>query len=83
MIFLDMEVKLFCVEDSHECLVVRNYLRARNIDFEEVNVNEYDNNSEMLNELNDFSGEKKYPIIKINDKFIVGFKQEELRSLIF
>ncbi|MFH1396372.1 MAG: glutaredoxin family protein [archaeon] len=77
-----MKIKLFCVDDSHECLVVRNYLRARNVDFEEVNVDKSDNNPEMLNELDDFSGEKKFPIIKINNQFIVGFKQEELRSLI-
>jgi len=73
-----MNIKLYSVENSPECLVVKNYLRAQNVNFKEVVVESDD----FVMKLESLTGQKSFPIIKADERFIVGFKQDELRSLI-
>ncbi|MBT3297318.1 hypothetical protein HN385_00165 [archaeon] len=72
-----MVIKLYRTENCVESLVVKNYLLAKNITFEEIIVDE--------NYLGLISGDvvgKGFPILKIPGKIIFGFKQEELRALV-
>ena len=73
-----MKIKLYSIDDSPKCLVVKNYLRAQNVDFEEVVVETNDFKVKLEN----LTGKKEFPIIKADEKLIVGFKQEELRHVI-
>ena len=72
-----MTITLYVKENCPTCLLVENYLLARNLDFKEIIVD----NSEVLKEIEKLTGEKRLPVIKTEEKIIVGFQQEELRII--
>ncbi len=72
-----MDIKLYRTENCEESLVVKNYLLAKNITFEEIIVDE-----NYLNSVCPSASEKKFPILKTPGKIIFGFQQEELRALV-
>ena len=72
-----MTITLYLKQNCPECLLVENYLLAKNINFDEIIVD----NSEVLKEIEKLTGQKKVPVLKIEEKIIIGFQQEELRIL--
>ncbi len=72
-----MKITLYKANKCPDCLLVENYLLAKNINFDEVIIS----NSEQMDEVEQLSGQRTVPIIKTEEKIIVGFQQEELRVL--
>lgn len=57
------------------CVMVKEYLKSKNIEFEDVDVSQDMNRAmEMIHK----SGQQGVPVIDINGKIIVGFNKPEI-----
>jgi len=73
-----MKLKIFSTARCPECKVVKSYLLAMGVDFEEVVVD----NSEVIEYIEKKTGQRKVPLIENGKGFVVGFKPDEIKKLI-
>lgn len=73
-----MKLKIYTTETCPECKVVKSYLRAMNVDFEEVLVN----TDELIDQVTSLSGQRRVPVIQANNEVIVGFNPERIKLLV-
>ena len=74
-----MSVKVYSTPSCPWCTVAKNYLKSRNVLFEDVDVSR---NREAEVEMVQKSGQRGVPVIDINGNIIVGFDQGAIDSLI-
>ncbi|HOA55256.1 MAG: glutaredoxin domain-containing protein [Acetivibrionales bacterium] len=74
-----MSVKVYSTPTCPWCTVAKNYLKSRNVEFEDVDVSR---NREAAVEMIQKSGQRGVPVIDINGNIIVGFDQAAIDSLI-
>jgi glutaredoxin 3 len=74
-----MTVKVYSTPSCPWCTVAKNYLKSRNIPFEDVDVSK---NREAAVEMVQKSGQRGVPVIDIDGRIIVGFDQGAIDSLI-
>jgi glutaredoxin len=73
-----MAVKIYTTETCPECKVVKSYLSAMNVLFEEVVVN----TPELIDEVVNLTGQRRIPVIRTDSNVIVGFDRERIKTLI-
>ena len=71
------KVKVYTTKVCPECRVVKSYLQALSIDFDEVIVD----SPELVKKVEKLSGQRSVPVIQADDKIIVGFDQEKIKTL--
>jgi len=74
-----MSVKVYSTPSCPWCTVAKNYLRKRNVQFEDIDVSR-DRTAAM--EMVQKSGQRGVPVLDINGSIIVGFDQAAIDSLI-
>ena len=74
-----MAVKVYSTPSCPWCTVAKNYLKSKNVRFEEVDVSK---NREAAMEMVQKSGQRGVPVLDINGSIIVGFDQATIDSLI-
>ncbi len=74
-----MTVKVYSTPACPWCTVAKNYLKSRNVPFEDVDVSK---NREAAAEMVRKSGQRGVPVIDIDGSIIVGFDQGAIDSLI-
>lgn len=73
-----MGLKVYSTERCPQCKVVKSYLLAAGIDFEEVIVN----TPELIEHIEKKTGQRKVPVIENGKGFVIGFKPEEIKKLL-
>ncbi|MBI4983140.1 glutaredoxin family protein [Candidatus Woesearchaeota archaeon] len=73
-----MAVKVYTTETCPECRVVKSYLHAMNINFEEILVN----TQELIEEVISLTGQRRIPVIKTDTEVIIGFDREKIKALV-
>ena len=73
-----MAIKVFSTEKCPECRVLKSYLLAAGVEFEEVMVND----PETIEYIEKKTGQRKVPVIENGKGMVVGFKPEEIKKLI-
>ena len=73
-----MKLKVYSTENCPDCRVVKSYLSALNIEFEEVVVKE----AETIEHIEKTTGQRKVPVVENGNGFVVGFKPDEIKNLI-
>ncbi len=69
---LIMSVKVYSTTSCPWCTVAKNYLKSKNVQFEEVDVNRSRSAAmEMISK----SGQRGVPVLDINGNIIIGFDQ--------
>ena len=68
------KVKIFTALDCPNCDDLKQYLKAKSIDFEEINLSEDKNAAALIVQKTGFS---VVPQIQIDEQFIVGFDQQK------
>ena len=63
----------------HNCHEIKEYLRARNITFDEIDIA---TNAQARNEIIDRTGHIGAPIVRIGEEFIFGYDPKEMDSLL-
>lgn len=74
-----MNIKIYSTPTCPYCISAKKYFEGKKIPFESVDVSiDNDKAQEMI----DLSGQMGVPVIKINDKVIVGFDKEEIEKIL-
>ena len=72
-----MNIQVYSTKTCPYCVLVKQYLKSRNLDFEDVDVSQdHIRALEMIRK----SGQQGVPVIDINGKIIVGFNRPEIDS---
>jgi len=74
-----MTVKVYSTPTCPWCTVAKNYLKSRNVPFEDIDVSR---NRTAAVEMVQKSGQRGVPVIDIDGSIIVGFDQGTIDSLI-
>jgi glutaredoxin 3 len=74
-----MAVKVYSTPACPWCTVAKNYLKSKNVQFEDVDVSR---NREAAMEMIQKSGQRGVPVLDINGSIIVGFDQATIDTLI-
>ena len=72
-----MKVKVYSTPVCPECKVVKSFLEALNIDFEEINAA---GNAEIIEYIEKKTGQRRVPVIEAGDEMIVGFDQDKIKE---
>lgn len=73
------KVKVYSTPTCPWCKRAKEFLKGRNVEFEDINVAE---NLEAAKEMVDKSGQMGVPVIEIDGEIVVGFDKEKLESLL-
>jgi glutaredoxin 3 len=74
-----MSIKLYSTSTCGYCRMVKNFLRERNVNFTEYNI---ENDESKMQEMVHRSGQTGVPVLDINGKIIVGFNREKIEQLL-
>ena len=73
-------VKVYSISNCPWCEKVKKYLKLKNIEYQEINVEE---NEEAREELYKISGDEIVPVTTIDGKnYVVSFDKEKLDALL-
>lgn len=73
------KVRVFSTQTCPYCVVLKEFLKERSIDFEDIDVAE---DKEALKEMVEKSGQMGVPVLEINDEIVVGFNKERIKELL-
>ena len=73
------KVKIFTTISCPYCLTLKEFLKERNIEFEEIDVGE---NPKAAREMIEKSGQMGVPVIEIDGEIVVGFDKEKISKLL-
>jgi glutaredoxin 3 len=77
MIF--MVVKVYSTNFCPYCNMAKNFLKDKNVQFEEINVQEDKN---AAKEMIEKTGQVGVPVIEINGKTVIGFDRDQIEKLL-
>ena len=76
---MNHDVTIYTSPTCSWCEAVKDYLRARDIDFEEVDVSV---DTDRAQELVERSGQYGVPVVDIDDELVVGFDRSRIDVLL-
>lgn len=74
-----MNVKVHSTKFCPYCKMVKEFLKERDIPFEDIDVQE---NQEAAREMIEKSGQTGVPVIEIDGQMIIGFNVEQMKKLL-
>jgi len=72
-------VKVYFIEGCPYCKEAKDFLKSKNIQFEEVDV---EKNEEAAEDIIERTGQSGFPIIEIDGELVIGFDKEQLEELL-
>jgi glutaredoxin-like YruB-family protein len=73
------KVKIYSTPGCNNCRMTKEFLKSKNIDFEDINIAD---NEEARNWLIEKTGHIGAPVIQIGDEFVFGFDRKKIESLL-
>lgn len=73
------KIKVYGTSTCHFCHAAKEYFKEKNIEFEDINVEE---DQKAAKEMMDKSGQMGVPVIIIDDKIIIGFDKEKIEEVL-
>lgn len=74
-----MNITIYSTPSCPYCLLAKRYFDEKKLPYIEHNVAE---NQEKAQEMIKISGQMGVPVVKINDKIIIGFNQAEIEEVL-
>lgn len=71
------KVIVFSTPTCPYCVMAKNYLKSKNVDFEEVDLTQ---KQDMIQKMVDKSGQMGVPQIWIDDKVVIGFDRMTINN---
>ena len=72
-------ITVYTTTGCNNCRMTKEYLKSKNIDYEEINIVEHEDAAEMIV---DKTGQFGVPVVQIGDDFLVGFDEKELEAFL-
>lgn len=73
------KIEIYSTPTCHYCVLVKDFLKTKNIDFVEYNVAV---DREKLMEMRELSGQGGVPVVRIENEIIVGFDEDKIREIL-
>jgi len=73
------EVKVYSTPGCNNCRMTKEFLKSKNIDFEDINIAEH---AEVRDWLIEKSGYIGTPVIQIGDEYVFGFDRKKIEDLL-
>jgi glutaredoxin-like YruB-family protein len=73
------KIKVFSTPTCPYCVLVKEYLKEHNFEFEDLDVSQ---NKEALSELQQKTGALAVPVIEIDEEIIIGFDKEKIDKIL-
>lgn len=70
-----MSVIVYSTQTCPYCVIAKNYLKEKGIEFEDINVNA---DEKKAKEMIEKSGQMGVPVLDINGKIIIGFDKKAI-----
>ncbi len=70
-----MKIKVFSTPSCPYCVTLKDYLKDKGIEFEDIDVSQ---DQDQLNEMVEKSGQMGVPVVLVDDQVIVGFDKEKI-----
>jgi len=74
-----MHIKIYSTQSCPYCVTLKEYLKANNVEFEDIDVS-FDEN--LQQEMIDKSGQMGVPVADIDGQIVVGFDREKISQLL-
>ncbi|OGZ33017.1 MAG: NrdH-redoxin [Candidatus Portnoybacteria bacterium RBG_13_40_8] len=74
-----MMVKVYSTPTCPYCVTLKNFLKERNIQFEDIDVSQ---NEIAQKEMIEKSGQYGVPVVDIDGEIIIGFDQDKIKKLL-
>jgi glutaredoxin 3 len=74
-----MVVKVYSTNFCPYCKMAKSFLKDKNVQFEEINVQE---NQQAAKEMIEKTGQVGVPVIEIDGHTVVGFDREQIEKLL-
>lgn len=74
-----MKVKIFSTPDCSWCVKAKEYLKEKNIQFEEIDVSK---DQQAAMEMVKKTKQMSVPVIEINGEYVIGFDKEKIDKLL-
>lgn len=74
-----MKVKVFSTQMCPYCFTLKEFLKERHIEFEEVDVTQ---DEAAQKEMIEKSGQMGVPVVEIDGEIIIGFDREKISKLL-
>ena len=72
-------VKIYSTPTCPYCIRVKEYLKSKNIDFQNIDVS---SDSNAADEMVSLTGQMGVPVVVIDDNVVVGFDKTKIDSLL-
>ena len=73
------QVRIFSTPACPYCVTLKEFLKEKGIEFEDINVAE---NEQAREEMIKKSGQMGVPVVEIDNQIIVGFNKEKISQLL-
>lgn len=74
-----MKIVVYSTNSCPHCVYLKDWLKEKNIEFEEINVGE---DKEAAKEMVEKTGQMGVPVTEIDGQFVIGFDKEKLKELL-
>ena len=74
-----MKITIYSTPTCPYCIQAKQYFKSKNIPFEDIDVSADETKAQEMIKV---SGQMGVPVIKIDDKVLIGFEQDEVEKLL-
>ncbi len=72
-------VKVYTVPSCAFCFALKEFLKEKNIEFEEIDISK---DKEAAKKIVEKTGKMETPVVEIEGEFVVGFDKEKILNLL-
>jgi glutaredoxin-like YruB-family protein len=75
----EKKITVYTSPDCMYCYTVKDYLKDKGFEYEEINI--YDD-TQAYEEMKELSGQENIPVIVIGEEIVVGWDKEKLKKVL-
>jgi glutaredoxin-like protein NrdH len=78
------KIMIYTLSTCSHCKACKNFLNANHVNYEYVDVDQLqgEERSDVLDKMRGYNPNLSFPTILVDDKVIVGFRENELKDLL-
>lgn len=76
---MEKNIKIYTLSWCHHCSALKEFLKEEKIEFENIDMEENEEEAENIIEK---TGQSGFPIIEIDDILIIGFNKNKIKGIL-
>ena len=74
-----MKIKVYTTAICPYCVTLKEFLKSKNIEFEEIDVSQ---NKKAVEQIFEKTGQLGVPVLEIDGQFVIGFDKEKICKIL-